>query len=81
MFYLRTLLRTVDRETASQIAVIQKGKRGARMSLNFFCLEKNVVKHQEITANHKEQTCQVNDFSAFLCVGKCKTLGSFDISP
>ena len=51
------------------------------MSLNFFCLEKNVVKHQEITANHKKQTCQVNDFSVFFCMGKCKTLGSFDIFP
>ena len=28
MFHLGTLLRTVDRETASQINVIQKGKRG-----------------------------------------------------
>ena len=31
---------------------------------------------KKITANHEEQISQVNDFSAFLCMGKCKNLGS-----
>ena len=29
----------------------------------------NVVKHEKITTNHTK-TSQVNDFSAFLCMGK-----------
>ena len=36
----------------------------------------HVVEHQKITAKHKKQTSQVNDFSAFLCMGRCKSLGS-----
>ena len=40
MFYLGTLLRTVDQETASQIAVTQKGKRGARIHRSFCCKKK-----------------------------------------
>jgi len=32
-----------------------------------------VIKHQKITANHK-QTTHVNDFTAFLCTGRCKCL-------
>ena len=31
---------------------------------------------KKITANHKEQISQVNDFSTFLCMGRCKNLGS-----
>ena len=73
MFYLGTLLRTVDQETASQIAVTQKGKRGARIHRSF-CYKKK--KNQVVTANHNKQTSQVYDFSAFQCVVKCKSLGS-----
>ena len=49
-----------------------RGKGGARICLNFFAVGKNktkqkhVLEHPKITANHKEQTSQVNDFSAFL---------------
>ena len=42
MFYLGTLLRTVDQETASQIAVTQKGKRGARIHRSFCCKKKKI---------------------------------------
>lgn len=31
---------------------------------------------KKITAKHKEQISQVNDFSTFLCMGRCKNLGS-----
>ena len=37
--------------------------------------EKHVVKHKMITAGHKEQISQVNDFSAFLNRRRCKNLG------
>lgn len=33
------------------------------------------------TDNHKKtQTSQVNDFSTFQCMGKCKSLGSLKLS-
>lgn len=41
-----------------------------------FLLGKYVIKHGKITVNHKKQTSQVNDFSAFLCMGRCKNPGS-----
>ena len=34
-----------------------------------------MVKHKTITAGHKEQISQVNDFSAFLNRRRCKNLG------
>ena len=43
---------------------------------NIICENKNVVAHQKITASNKNQTSQVSDFSAFLCVGKYSSLGS-----
>ena len=42
---------------------------------DFICENKNVVKHQKITASNKNQASQVNDFSAFLCIGRCSSLG------
>ena len=30
------------------------------------------TEHQKITVNHKEQTSQINEFSAFLFMEKCK---------
>ena len=50
--------------------------------MNFlsFCWEKSVVReHQNITANHKEQTSQVNDFSAFSTCGKMQESGIIQI--
>ena len=49
--------------------------------MNFFNWEKRVVKHQKSTANDKEQITEVNDFSAFLCMGISKNLGSFENFP
>ena len=31
---------------------------------------------KKIPVNHKEEISQVNDFSTFLCMGRCKNLGS-----
>ena len=61
----------------------QRGKGGARMYKSF-CWEKKknpIVKHQNISANHKNQTSQVNDFSAFLCIERCKSLGALKLFP
>ena len=38
-----------------------------------------VVEHQEIPAHHTTQTSQVNDFSAFLCLRRCESLGSLKL--
>ena len=42
-------------------------------------MNKHVVEHQKVTSNHKRQTSQDNDFSAFLCVGRCRDLGSWNV--
>ena len=39
------------------------------------CWKKHVIRHQNVTSNHKEKVFWVNDFSAFLCQGRCKDLG------
>ena len=46
--------------------------------MTFFAGNKLVVKHPKMTANHKEKTSQINDFSVFLCMGRCKRLGSLN---
>ena len=47
--------------------LLWKEKGGARMYIDFL-LGKYVIKHGKITASHKKQTSQVNDFNAFLCM-------------
>jgi hypothetical protein len=39
----------------------------------------HVIEHRKITAKHKNQTSQVNDFSAFLCMWRCNILGSLKL--
>ena len=56
---------------------MKKVKRKAR--INTLLGKKNVVEHQNISVNHKEQTSQINDFSGFLYIGKCKNLDSFKL--
>ena len=36
-------------------------------------------KNKRIAANHKKQVSQMNNFSAFLCMGRSKTLGSLKL--
>ena len=47
----------------------------------FFFQEDHVVKHQNVTANHKEQTSQVKGFSASVLMRRCKNLESFENFP
>ena len=54
---------------------LQRGKEGAKGCQNFCWGEKN-SQPSKITANNKKQTSQVNGFSAFLCMGRCKSLGT-----
>ena len=44
--------------------------------MDFLLENKHVVEHQKIIVNHKEQIPQVNDFTAFLYMGRCKNQGS-----
>ena len=44
-----------------------------------FCWGKNVVNHQKITDNYKEEVSQVNDFGTLLCM-RCKNQGSLKLS-
>ena len=61
--------------------MFSRGKGGAKLYMNFFAEEKTCSRTSKITANHKEQTSQVNDFSAFLHMGRCKNLGGVEIFP
>ena len=83
MFYSRTLLRTLAWETASQIA-LRNSSDEVREEPGYIGVfaenkTKHVAEHQKITANPKNQTPQVNDFSAFLGMGRCKSLGSLKV--
>ena len=81
MFFGVTLLRTTAWETASQIAlrICSKEVREESSYVGVFAEKNNVVQHQKITANYKKQTSQANDFRAFLCMGRCKNLGSLKL--
>ena len=46
--------------------------------IGVFAEKRNVAEHQKITLIIK-QTPQVNDFSAFLCMGRCRSLGSLKL--
>ena len=63
--------------------LFQRGKEGARL-YSSFCLQKkkkkHIAQHQKIIVNHKKtQTSEVNDFSAFLYMGRCKSQGSLKV--
>lgn len=50
-------------------------KQGGRVVSFCWKSKSNGVEYQKMTTNHtKTQTPEVNDFSAFLCVGRCKSL-------
>lgn len=44
--------------------------------MRFFAWEKHVIKQRKMTADHKEQTSPVNDFSSLLHLRRCRNLGS-----
>lgn len=63
MIQLLTALRNCFKEVKEEpgyIAVSSKKKK------------KRIAEHQNITANHKNK--YLNDFSALLCMGRCKSL-------
>lgn len=64
MFYLGTLPRTIAQESASQTALRISAK--VVMDRGFLLEKDHVVNHPEMTANHKKQTAQVHEYSAFL---------------
>ena len=47
--------------------------------IGVFAGGKRKFEHQKISANHKSQTFQVNDFRVFLYMGRCKCLGSLKL--
>ena len=49
--------------------------------IGVFFWGKNVIGHQKINAVHKEQTSQVNNFSAFLQGEKSQESGFIEIIP
>ena len=72
MFYLGNLLRIISWEITFQTVLRNSSKGGDRI-YRVFCLKTNkqtkqAVKYQKITAKHKNQMSQINDFSTFLCV-------------
>ena len=81
-FYSEILLRTIAWETivlSNSEGTALSGRGGASVYYEFFGWEVHVVKHiswYKITANHKELISQINNFSAFLCMGVFKNLGS-----
>ena len=55
--------------------LLSRSKQGGRVASFCWKSKRNVVEHQKITTNLKKtQTSQVNDFSAFLCMGRCRSL-------
>lgn len=78
MFCLEPSLRTAAREAVSQIALrdCSREVQGEPGDTAVFAGGRgDTVRHQKMTANHKKQISQINDFSAFLCVGRWKSLG------
>ena len=60
--------------------VLKSGKRGARIyrSFGWKKKKKHVVQYKNMT-NYKKQTSQVNDFSAFLYMGRWKSLSALKL--
>ena len=78
-FYLRTLLKTLAQETGQKNLRIFLKRQRSSQYIHIFWLQIHVVKHtswQKIITIHKNQTFQFDDFGAYLCMGRCKNLGS-----
>ena len=86
-FLFRVLQKTVSQEgglSESSRGLYPKGKERTRIRRSSCwggknLKKKHVIKHHKIllvTHRKKEQTFQVNDFSAVLFMGRCKSLGS-----
>ena len=64
------------------MGLLQRGRGGSSI-YEFFGWEKNVkiATWWKISAKHKEQISQVNDFSVFSMYGKMQESGVIEISP
>ena len=80
--WVGVLLRTRAWEIALQFlwGTAPKRRGGSQDKLEFCWgkMNKHVVEHQKVTSNHKRWMSQFNDFSAFLCRGRCRDLGSWN---
>ena len=73
------LLRTIPEDSFSDNSeeLLQRGKGGGRHIRDLGGVR--AIKHtswQKVTVSHEEQIVSVNDFSAFLSMGRCKNWGS-----
>ena len=83
MFYWGILLRTVAQGTASQRALRNcsiEVREESRYTGIFAEKNELITEGQKITTTKNNQTSQVNDFSAFLCKRRCRSLGSLTYS-
>ena len=81
MFHSVALLRTIAQEGSlsdSSEGLFQRDKQGARIYRSFLLgkKEKLAVRHKRLLLNHQKnpQISQVNDFRAFLCMGRYECL-------
>ena len=75
MFYLVD----ITEDTASQIALrglFQRGEGGARIYQSFCNKDQVVGTSKDYCLIKENQTSQVNEFSTFLHMGRCRSLGS-----
>ena len=88
IFIRWNLWRTLAQDTVSPISLRDCSKKIIREEPGYigaFVERKNITKHvfehQKITANKKNKTFQVNDFSAFPSLGRYKSLGPLKSFP
>lgn len=88
IFIRWNLWRTLAQDTVSPISLRDCSKKIIREEPGYigaFVERKNITKHvfehQKITATKKNKTFQVNDFSAFPSLGRCKSLGPLKSFP
>ena len=76
--YSGTILNSVDQEPVSRLLwenCSKEAREEPGYMYEFFAgKNKHVIRHRKITACYKEQTFQVNDFSAFPCLRWCMNL-------
>lgn len=80
-FYLETFLRTIALETVFQVSLRNccKEVRKKRGYTGFFFFWKKMELNIKRLLLIMETDSQVNAFSAFLCMGSYKSLGSFEL--
>ena len=78
MFYLGIL--TKDYNLGNSLSDSSEEVREEPGNKGVFLLnKKHVIEHQKITANHREQISQINDFKCFSMYGKLQEPGLTEI--